>query len=226
MPTHILDPHAEPDLGRRLHTAEEVARNAGLLSVADTIREVASPQRRALLLGAAALAGGAAANAAAIVTSRAAEGADAELFDLSRELDELIVVIREERQADARHADAREAACVRAGLPSRELKDFPGYDEFVEYNRARGRVDAGDGYVEYDDSEGLDELVEQILSCTARTKDGLAIQARAWQIGDEQMFDGTGIDNQSVFGERFLDAVCRHLQIERVDVTRLFGREA
>lgn len=77
MSTHILDTHAEPDIGRRLETAEEVARNAGLLSVADTIREVASPQRRALLLGTAALAGGAAANAAAIVTSRAAEGGDA-----------------------------------------------------------------------------------------------------------------------------------------------------
>jgi hypothetical protein len=74
--------------------------------------------------------------------------------------------------------------------------------------------------IAWDDIHGrLLPLVDDILDRTAQTCTGLAVQTRAWHIGDEQMFDETDTDNQSEYGARYIKAVYRFLQIEPLDLS-------
>jgi hypothetical protein len=62
-------------------------------------------------------------------------------------------------------------------------------------------------------------LIEDILDLTAQTNAGLAVQTRAWHLGDAQMFDATDADNQSEYGARYIKAVYRFLQIAPLDLS-------
>jgi hypothetical protein len=89
-----------------------------------------------------------------------------------------------------------------------------------EWRAQRAREDEDEDATPWADIHPrLYPLVEKILGCTAHTTEGLAVQARAWHIGDEELFDAECVPDVSAFGAPFLAAVYRFLRVPPVDLS-------
>lgn len=183
--------------------------------------------RRAILAGAAATA----IPATGAVGLPGPANPDADLLALGTCLDGIIQEWKAKSASDWARRSSREQACIDAGLPRRELKEFASADEWRAYLDQRLAVMQTDDEDDEVDEDGYDvvwndiddrlyPVVEDILSRTARTTEGLAVQARAWHIGDQQMFDQHyEPDNQSEYGARFLAAVYRFMGVGPLDLS-------
>ncbi|SRR5579872_315801 len=154
----------------------------------------ANLSRRNLVASAAAL------PALAVPVAAAANNADAEILRLGAALEEVEQVRAAQLATDRETRAIWEAACERAGLPRREIEDFPSRDEWHEYVKTRLELNPRREKEGAEDQDGntawdrivsrLGPLAEQILSLRATTPAGFAVQVRAFLLAVPDLFDG------------------------------------
>jgi hypothetical protein len=159
--------------------------------------------------------------------------ADAELIELGVELNAVIQGWHARRSLGARRDAIGDAACEAMNLPNKRHEDFSRYAEWSEYREKRWVVISAamdEAWAREQEEEKITRvsvwdriherlfpLCEKILSLRPTTLAGLAVQARASSLSEEQLWNG--VDEPS--SERaFIEAVCAFCGIKPVPVER------
>jgi hypothetical protein len=183
-----------------------------------------SMNRRAVLAGAAS-----ALPVIAASPAPAGVNADAELLELGARLEPIIQEWHAKSASDARDTAAWEEACIRAGLPRRELDSMP-IEEWRQYEVRRSAVPYEKTQEEEEDENGVDlvwerildrmwPLIDDILSQRAQTVAGLAVQARAFTLSSSEWWTSDLCENDQ--GLAFAEAVCAFTGVTPVALEKM-----